>query len=107
MGDDKIREQLLDKFAEDDRIEQMNEQKRRMKVQEHKREAERLMQVKREKFEQARQQELAEEAKLREEEVRRQSIVEAARIQLLKDHAGELQGFLPKGTLEHAGDLDL
>ena len=33
-----LREQLLAKFAEDDRIEQMNMQKRRMKIQEHKRE---------------------------------------------------------------------
>jgi hypothetical protein len=33
---------LLQKFAEDERIEQMNAQKRRMREQEHKREVERL-----------------------------------------------------------------
>lgn len=34
---------MLAKFAEDDRIEQMNAQKRRMKQQEHKRAVERLI----------------------------------------------------------------
>ena len=35
--------QMLTKFAEDDRIEQMNAQKRRMKQMEHKRAVERLI----------------------------------------------------------------
>lgn len=34
---------MLAKFAEDDRIEQMNAQKRRMRQQEHKRAVERLI----------------------------------------------------------------
>lgn len=33
---------MMEKFAEDDRIDQMNAQKRRMKELEHKREVERL-----------------------------------------------------------------
>ena len=33
---------LMQKFAEDERLEQMNDQKRRMREQEHKREIERL-----------------------------------------------------------------
>ena len=37
---------MLEKFAEDDRIEQMNMQRRRMKELEHKREVERLWQEK-------------------------------------------------------------
>merc|ERR1712176_1228676 len=52
-----IKESLLKKFAEDDRIEQMNEQKRRMKVEQHKREAERLVELRREMFEAQRAQE--------------------------------------------------
>jgi hypothetical protein len=40
-----FRTQLMAKFAEDDRIEQLNEQKRRMKVQVHRREVERLIEV--------------------------------------------------------------
>lgn len=40
-----FREKLLKKFAEDDRVELLNEHKKRMKVQVHKREVERLIQV--------------------------------------------------------------
>ena len=39
--------QMMEKFAEDDRIEQMNAQKRRMKQQEHKRAVEELIQHRR------------------------------------------------------------
>merc|ERR1712216_944416 len=41
LEEDDFRKHMMDKFAEDERIEQMNAQKRRMKMQEHKREEER------------------------------------------------------------------
>lgn len=40
--EDEFKRKLMDKFAEDERLEQMNAQKRRMKELEHKREIERL-----------------------------------------------------------------
>ena len=43
----------MEKFAEQDRLEQMNAQKRRLKVAQHAREVERLIQQKREMFEAA------------------------------------------------------
>ena len=42
---------MLAKFAEDDRIEQMNAQKRRMKQLEHKRAVEALIEDRRKQFE--------------------------------------------------------
>lgn len=42
---------MMAKFAEDDRIEQMNAQKRRLKLQEHKRAVEELLAARREQFE--------------------------------------------------------
>ncbi len=42
--------QMMAKFAEDDRIEQMNAQKRRMKQLEHKRAVEQLLADRREQF---------------------------------------------------------
>ena len=42
--------QMLAKFAEDDRIEQMNAQKRRMKQLEHKRAVQALIEERREQF---------------------------------------------------------
>merc|ERR1719226_455310 len=71
-----IREQLMKKFAEDDRIEQMNEHKRRMKGEAHKREAERLVALRREMYEQQRLAERENAAKLQEEEQKRQVIIE-------------------------------
>lgn len=41
---------MLAKFAEDDRIEQMNAQKRRMRQLEHKRAVEKLIEERREQF---------------------------------------------------------
>ena len=43
--------QMLAKFAEDDRIEQMNAQRRRMKQQEHKRAVENLIEERRRQHE--------------------------------------------------------
>ena len=43
-----MREELMKKFAEDDRLEQVSEHKRRMKLEQHKREADRLVDLRRE-----------------------------------------------------------
>lgn len=40
--EDEFKRKLMDKFAEDERLEQMNAQRRRMRELEHKREIERL-----------------------------------------------------------------
>lgn len=45
--EDSFRRAMLDKFAMDDKLEQMNAQKRRMRQQEHKREVETLIQERR------------------------------------------------------------
>mmetsp|Transcript_9882 Transcript_9882/g.20974 ORF Transcript_9882/g.20974 Transcript_9882/m.20974 type:complete len:480 (-) Transcript_9882:195-1634(-) len=105
--EEEIRATLMKKFAEDDRIEQMAEHKRRMKVEQHKREAERLVQVRREMYEEARQKERDGEAALREQEMQRQVVIESERRRLLQEHAAELKDFLPKGTLETAEDYNL
>lgn len=42
---------MMTKFAEDDRLEQMNAQKRRMKQIEHRREVERLLEERRKMYE--------------------------------------------------------
>ena len=46
--------QMLEKFAEDDRIEQMNAQKRRMKQLEHKKAVEKLIEDRRIQFQRER-----------------------------------------------------
>merc|ERR1711937_994721 len=48
--EEAYRQQMMDKFAYDDKIEQMNAHKRRMKQQEHKREVEQLIEEERKKL---------------------------------------------------------
>merc|ERR1719456_2161076 len=82
--EDKFRKQLLTKFAEDDRIEQLNDQKRRMKVQEHKREVERLLGERRRLYEANRQAELEEVERGKEDEEKRLLLIEEERRRLLQ-----------------------
>lgn len=53
-AEDALRTSMLERFAAEDRIDQMNAQKRRMKQLEHRREVERLLEQRREAFEAAR-----------------------------------------------------
>lgn len=105
--EEQIREQLLKKFAEDDRIEQMNENKRRLKLEAHKRDAQRLLDLRREMYEQQRDAEREKDGKSREEESKRQVIIEEERRRLLREHAVDLLDFLPKGTCETKDDYEM
>jgi len=105
--EERVREQLLKKFAEDDRIEQMNEQRRRLKQEAHKREAQRLVELRRRMYEEARQAERDQDDRLRDDEARRHVVIEEERRRLLREHAAELIDFLPKGTLETVDDYAL
>eukprot|EP00961_Rhodomonas_salina_P033216 447219-Rhodomonas_salina.1 len=65
--EEEFRKRMLEKFAEDERLEQMNAQKRRMRQMEHKREVERLLDERRAMYEAEKEAELDEQ---REEEKR-------------------------------------
>lgn len=88
--------QMLAKFAEDDRIEQMNAQKRRMKQLEHKRAVEELIEDRRAQFAADRERELAERREEERMEAFRKQIIEEERQKLLQEHAMRLLGYLPK-----------
>jgi hypothetical protein len=86
----------MQKFAEDDRIEQMKQSQRRMKQLEHRRAvdalvAERKRLLQENELEQKKQEELeAEIAKYKA------AVIEQERQRLLREHASKLAGFLPK-----------
>ena len=82
---EKFRVRLLEKFAEDDRIEQLNDQRRRMKLLEHRREAERLMAERREQFEQQRKREMEELSKLEDLENAKAEIIAQEKERLLRE----------------------
>ena len=103
-----FRKAMLEKFAEDDRLDQMNAQKRRMKQLEHRREIERLLEVRREKYEQERAAELQEQLNAERVEQIRQQIIEEERKRMLAAHAKNLGLHnLPKGVLMNADELKL
>lgn len=87
---------MLAKFAEDDRIEQMNAQRRRMKQLEHQRAVEKLLEDRRVQF--AHEREADAEARLQEAKLEefRKRVIEEERQRLLKEHATKLLGYLPK-----------
>ena len=87
---------MLAKFAEDDRIEQMNAQKRRMKQLEHKRAVEALIDDRRAQFAADKQRDLDIRKEEEMMERLRQQIIEEERQRLLKEHASKLLGYLPK-----------
>eukprot|EP00929_Paragymnodinium_shiwhaense_P067250 TRINITY_DN33868_c0_g2_i1.p1 TRINITY_DN33868_c0_g2~~TRINITY_DN33868_c0_g2_i1.p1 ORF type:complete len:822 (+),score=265.87 TRINITY_DN33868_c0_g2_i1:195-2660(+) len=101
----RFREELAAKLANDDRIEQMSAQKRRMKLLEHRREVDRQVEERRKLYEAARQRELHEEQLKKEEEDRQAHIVEEERKKLLEEHAQPLRNFLPKGVLQNEAEL--
>ncbi len=103
------------KFAEDDRIEQMNAQKRRMKQIEHKRAVDGLLEERRRKMAVDKvcihcifntminifiyliqQREIDERVEAERIEQIRKEIIEEERIKLLREHAHRLLGYLPK-----------
>ena len=106
--EEQFRTAMLDKFAEDDRLDQMNAQKRRMKQLDHRREIERLLELRREKYEQERSAELQEQLNAERVEQIRQQIIEEERKRMLAAHAANLGlQHLPKGVLSTDADMAL
>merc|ERR1711988_1597240 len=102
--DDAFRAAMLEKFAQEDRLEQMSAQRRRMKQEEHKREVERLMEERRKAYEERRLQEAAEREIEERAERFRQEIIERERQRLLEEHLPHLAGNIPKGVLQKEED---
>lgn len=103
--EERIKVQMLDKFAADDKIEQMNAQRRRMKQLEHKRAVESLLEDRRNRLNADKQRELDEKVMQDKLDAYRKQIVEEERVKLLREHATKLLGYLPKGVIRDAGDL--
>ena len=89
--EEEFKRKLMEKFAEDDRLEQMNAQRRRMRELEHKREIERLWKEKLAIYQAQREAEIAEQEFKKQEEARQRSIIEEEKQRLLAEHAAILQ----------------
>jgi hypothetical protein len=95
----EFRRKMMDKFAEDDRLDQLNAQKRTAMKAEHARRVTSLIEEKRKLREDALQRERDEIAAAQAREAERQEIIAAERRRMLLEHAVALQGYLPKGVL--------
>merc|ERR1719319_893540 len=93
--DEHFRQIMLAKFAEDDKIDQMNAQRRRMKREEHKRAVVALLEER--KVNEGRER-VADEAREKEEQETRM-IVEEERRRMLAQNVERLIGHIPKGVL--------
>ena len=87
---------MLEKYAQEDKLEQMNAQKRRMRQLEHKRAIEKLIEERRAQRDQERKEVINEYALQQELEKYKRDIIEQERQALLREHARNLVGFLPK-----------
>ncbi|NXM80311.1 MNS1 protein, partial [Oenanthe oenanthe] len=105
--EEALRKQILAKLAEDDRIEQLNAQKRRMKQLEHKMAVEKILEDRRKQCIAEKERELEEREleKRRQESIR--AIIEEERQKLLKEHAWKLLGYLPRGILKDENDINM
>ena len=99
--EDEFKVKMAQKFAEDERLEQMNAQKRRMKELEHKRDIESLWEEKLTVYREQREEEWEEiRQKQVEEEIKRQAIQEY-KAQLLAENAQLLNQFNPKAANQY------
>jgi hypothetical protein len=87
---------MMQKYAEEDRLEQLNDQKRRMKQLEHRKAVEELIKQRRERIEKERLEEIAAAQNLDALSTYRHQVIEQERQRLLREHATRLLGFLPK-----------
>ena len=97
--EEKYRQMMLDKFAEDDKLEQMNAQRRRMKKEEHKRAVQHLLEERKMKREVEKGQEVEQGKEKEREEEENRKIIEEERMRLLQQNIDRLVGHIPKGVL--------
>ena len=85
--EEEFKIKMAEKFAEDERLEQMNQQKRRMRELAHKKEIERLWQEKLAVYREQREQEWEEKRIKEQEEAIAKSVIARQKEELLKQHA--------------------
>lgn len=104
--EEAYRKVMMAKFAEDDRIEQMNAQKKRMKQAEHQRAVQAMVDEKRRVYQEQKAREEAEIAAKRAEDERKLLLVEEERRKILAEAAELGLEFLPPGVIRDQRDMD-
>lgn len=106
--EEKFRQRMLQKFADDEKTEQMANDKRRMRVQAHKKAVEDLIVKRREERAAAKAAEVADINDQKERERLLRETIEKERQRILGEHAARLGlDFLPRGLLANQSDLQM
>ncbi|CAG7834758.1 unnamed protein product [Allacma fusca] len=102
---EEYRKQLTAKFAEDEKLELLSNQKRREKERDHRKKVEEMIIQRRGQRAEEREREQAAYQCFDEETRKRENICADERIRMLKEHGPKLLGFLPRGLI-CADDLE-
>ncbi len=97
--DEAWKARIMAEAEKEAKLEQMSQAKRRMKMLELKREADRLLSERQKEREIQNMEEKLYWASLKAEEEEREALIEEERRKLLEEHAEKLMGFLPHGVL--------
>lgn len=95
--ENEFKSRLLEKFAEDERLEQLNAQKRRMKELELKKEIEKQWQEKRKQYQLQKEVEMRELVNKKEEEKRKRELIEREKERLVIENEEILKTYFAKG----------
>ena len=87
---------MMNKFAKEDKLEQLAQQKRRMKELEHKREIEKLWMQKLAAYRMQKEREQEEFMKTMNNAQWEEEQIQREKERLLKEHLPNLEGFMPK-----------
>uniref|UniRef100_A0A1B6CBQ1 Meiosis-specific nuclear structural protein 1 n=1 Tax=Clastoptera arizonana TaxID=38151 RepID=A0A1B6CBQ1_9HEMI len=93
------KQKLLEKFAEDQRLDQMTAERRKMKMLQYKEELTTLLEERHKKRLEEMHELMALEEAEKKEEAKRRKLIEEERLRMLKQHASKLIGYLPRGLL--------
>ena len=91
----------MEKYAADEKLEQMNAQKRRMRQLEHRKAVDKLIEDKRQQREREANEEIVWDKHQAELEAFRLHVVEQERQRLLREQAAKLVGYLPKVRMDY------
>ncbi|KAK3250443.1 hypothetical protein CYMTET_40173 [Cymbomonas tetramitiformis] len=105
--EEEYRRRMMEKYSEDERIDQENKMRRESNMRDFKKEVEHLAEHKQGLFEAQQRQEIAEQLHRDEEDQQRSDIIEQERKRMLAEHAAKLIDYLPKGVLQKPEDLEM
>lgn len=93
---------MLDELAKADRLEQMNQNRRRMKLQKHKKKVEELWNLKKQKIVEEQQRRDEERRQERSRQLEEEALIEAQKQLLVQKHMPYIEGFCSKDLVDLA-----